>query len=198
MAQRFTGEFMAVDYSCETGEIGRLLAGLGYGTSSAGTAAFLATTVAPYLRGRAERRFENEGDDVVGKWQELSAATQEWRENGGFVPDHPINRRTGELEEYIVGAPVGVFMTPGGASLTYPKDPPTNRGLQRKMETAQKGRGYPRTPARPVIGMNEADLAFMTTGLTLYLQGYTANSSRRIRSSGLWYAKGQVTRSVKL
>lgn len=138
--------------------------------SPAGIAAFLGATVTPWLRTRARDRFMEEGDDVTGKWIPLATATQEIRSTQGYGSAHPINRRTGRLEEYIAGSPDAISIHALGATLTFPGKKPAGE-LRDKVTTAQMGREKPRTPPRPVLGVNEQDLAFVLTSLALRIRG---------------------------
>jgi hypothetical protein len=141
--------------------------------SPTGLATFLASTVDPYIRQRAEARFAAEGDDVTGKWVPLAAATQDIRSSMGYGPSHPINRRTGELEDYIVNAPHDIMQIPEGASISLPGHPPSNPELAEKVSTAQqgkKGKGRRDTPARPVMGLNERDTMFVVAALSFYTE----------------------------
>ena len=130
-------------------------------------ASFLGVTVDPYIRRRAEQRFQAEGDDVTGPWLPLAQETIEIRENQGFGAG-PINSRTGELEEYITGTPGGVMPTTYSAVLTSPGTPASGHLLS-KVQTAQKGKKYPSTMPRPVMGVNEQDLAWVMTALTGFI-----------------------------
>jgi hypothetical protein len=132
-------------------------------------ASFLLGNVDPFLRTRASARFSGEGDDVVGSWAPLQPATQAIRVNKGYGADHPINRRTGELERYITGTMGSVAVTPLGSVLTSPGTPPSGE-LADKVSTAQSGRAFPRTVPRPVLGVNERDLAAVLTMLALDIQ----------------------------
>jgi hypothetical protein len=136
--------------------------------SPIGMAAFMGGSVDAYLHNRARDRFQNEGDDAVGKWLPLAAATQEIRASQGYGPDHPINVRTHELENYIVGSPSEITVTPVGATLTLPGKEPAGR-LQKKVRTAQAGTDIPLTPPRPVLGMNETDLIFVMDALSAHI-----------------------------
>ena len=128
---------------------------------------FLGVEVDPYLRNRAEARFQDEGDDVVGKWEPLHPATINIRQQQGYGSG-PINRRTGELENYITS--VGdVTPHPAGATLTLPGAPASGE-LAEKVQTAQIGKDYPATVPRPVLGMNETDLAAVLTMLALEIE----------------------------
>lgn len=130
--------------------------------SPPGLTTWIEADVDPWLRERAQARFTNEGDDVSGLWLPLSPYTQNIRNQMGYGPDHPINVRTGALEDYITSAgnvyPTGVGVTleaPGG---TVAPD------MAAKLVTAQQGSSFPATPPRPVLGVNERDLeAVMVT-----------------------------------
>lgn len=131
-------------------------------------ARFLGAEVDPYIRTRARQRFRDEGDDVTGKWEPLHEATWNWRMNEGYPPEHPINKRTGELETYITDSPHNINVNTLGAVLVMPGHPPTGE-LKDKVSTAQTGRVDPNTRPRPVIGMNEQDLTAVMTMLFLYI-----------------------------
>lgn len=53
--------------------------------------------------------------------------------------------------------------------MTMPGSVPQDPELRTKVRTAQQGKVDPRTPARPVMGMNEQDLAVVMTDLALYI-----------------------------
>ena len=139
--------------------------------SPVGLSAFLFGSVTPWLRQRAADRFASEGDDVSGKWEPLKESTIEFREHMGLGA-HPINRRTGELEEYITQGNGRIIATPLGASLAYPGTDTVSQHLTNKVKTAQSGKKYPRTPARPVLGVDEKDLAYVVTQLAFFVQRY--------------------------
>lgn len=132
---------------------------------------FLGKKVDPYFRMRAHNRFANEGDDVVGKWSPLADSTVHIRQNAGYGGAHPINRRTGELESFIVDSPNAILVDGAGATLRLPGNAPSGSILE-KMRTAQGGKDDPPTDPRPVIGMNNADMAWVLTSL--------ANDLRRV------------------
>lgn len=133
-------------------------------------AGFLGAEVDPYLRERAKMRFEREGDDVSGKWAPLKETTQAIREQMGYGADGPINKRTGKLEEYILGTPNRLTIHTLGATLTLPGRSPTGE-TKTKVQTAQQGKGSPRTVSRPVLGMNEKDMLFVLTALAFHVGG---------------------------
>ena len=131
-------------------------------------AAWLGLTVDPYLRKRARERFAKEGDDVTGKWEALTGATQHIRASQGYAPAHPINHRTGAMEANITGAPNRLVAHGLGATLTLPGKPAQGK-MRKKVKTAQRGSLAPLTPARPVLGVNEQDLTVVLVDLSLYL-----------------------------
>ena len=149
----------------------RMLSRLDSAFSPVGLTLFMHGSVEPWLERRARDRFATEGDDVTGKWKPLAQTTQEFREHAGHGASHPINRRTGELEAYITGTKALVsYPGPAITTLTYPGNPPSGPMLKRKVTTAQKGHVGPKTPPRPVLGVNERDLAYVMTQLAFFIQ----------------------------
>lgn len=147
----------------------RMLLALDTALNPVAIGGFLQGVVEPYLRERASSRFAQEGDDVVGKWAPLKESTQSYRTQAGYGASHPINRRTGELEEYITGSPVRQLVAPWGAALTMPGNPPAG-DLKEKVSIAQIGGGEYNTIPRPVLGMNHNDLLFVLTGLAFHIE----------------------------
>lgn len=160
----------------DASEVEEMLEALDTRLDEASIAAFLGAHIDPYLRRRAKDRFRGEGDDVVGAWLPLASATEAIRESQGFPGAHPINRRTGELEEYITSGQMnpGIPVPGVGATLEFPGTPPTGE-LKTKVETAQRGKpasgGSRATPPRPVLGINARDLTYTVSSLTFYLTG---------------------------
>jgi hypothetical protein len=136
--------------------------------ASASMAAWLGTVVEPYLSGRAKHRFASEGDDVTGAWAPLKEATWAFR-SPQYGPAHPINKRTGALEQYIVGTPGHPYPHSLGATLIYPGTPPKGE-TKKKVIVAQAGQQTrPVTVPRPVLGVNERDLLTVLTDLSLFI-----------------------------
>lgn len=133
-------------------------------TSPLALAGFLRTYIDPFLRQRAGTRFQQEGDDASGSWLPLMESTQEIRSNEGYAPSHPINVRTGELEDYIVNHAGSIVGTATGAVLTLPGDPASGE-LADKISTAQMGREDPYTVPRPVLALAAADLEYTLVSL---------------------------------
>lgn len=136
------------------------LAAMARATGSASLAMFLETVMEEWFEMRAARRFATEGDSASGKWEELLfPETHDIREAKGFPRAHPINRRTGELQDWVLtaGGTVSPFGSGDGAILTWP-DLPTSDELRTKYDTAQRGKPNPYTPPRPVVAMDMVDL----------------------------------------
>jgi len=153
-------------------ELQKSLIGITGALSPEGMSAFMSVVMVPYLKDRAKERFEDEGDDVSGKWEPLKPATQAIRAGNpdwNVGPDHPINVRTHELENYIIGSNALVRPNDLGAQMQYPARPSTKRTIRDKMKTAQTGSSNPRTVARPVLGMNEADMIYMQLALVKHI-----------------------------
>ena len=138
--------------------------------SPIGLAAFLYGKVGPWVKERAEARFRNEGDDVVGDWAPLREATINFREAQGFAGEHPINKRTGELEAYITQGNIQVTASAGEGSMKFPGNTPATQSLSEKMRTAQRGRVSPATVPRPVLGLNEKDLSAIMVMLAFHIE----------------------------
>ena len=130
-------------------------------------AQFLRYVADPWFTGRAISRFRNEGDDVSGAWAPLKPYTVQQRESAGFPGEHPINHRTGEMERYIAQGSRTFMVAATQATMRMPGR--GNASFNQKLKVAQQGAAYPRTVARPVIGMNERDLAVMLHALSQWV-----------------------------
>lgn len=154
----------SITFVTDSRNVERMLERVSDALDTVGMYAFLNSSVGPWLRERAQERFANEGDDVVGQWAPLQAYTVQMRESQGFPGEHPINRRTGELESYIVSGGWDVSASPILSTLTYPGNLPSGSQAV-KVAAAQMGVTNPSTVPRPVLGLNEADLAFVMAAL---------------------------------
>ena len=140
-----------------------------FALSQFGMSKFLSTNLGPWLQHRATERFMDEGDAASGKWLPLTGATQEIRENMGYPRAHPINKRTGELENYVTGSQWAVTPTPTGAMLTYPGGGQRRQGtIRQKVRAAQVG--YGKTPPRPVLAVDETDMIFLMTRMRFHFE----------------------------
>lgn len=137
---------------------------------------YMRQSVIPWLRGRADARFDSEGDEVSGKWAQLTYATSQIRDWMGYGPYHPINVRTGDLKDFIVHASGGLTQTANSAELTWPGDA-VSPLLAEKIKTAQSGKSSPNTPARPVIGLGALDEKAITADLAWYIMQGAASLS---------------------
>lgn len=170
--------FIEVDLIGDATDVYRLLDHLDSCFSPAGQQAFMTQSVVPYLRERAEQRFLGEGDDASGMWAPLSETTVHIRESSGYPGAHPINVRTGELEDYITqGAGTVTVEGSGSTALKYPQASTPGGIKGKKLRRAQVGDS--RTPARPVLAVNETDLMFVTQQLAYFIQSYGRGNGGR-------------------
>jgi hypothetical protein len=133
-------------------------------------AEFLGVVVDPYLRQRAKARFDQEGDDVTGKWAPLHDSTQNIRAQMGYGAAHPINKREGDLEAYVTQSPNRLEIAPWGASVTLPGSPPQGDMKDKMIGAQMGGLGQTSAPPRPVLGMNERDLAFVLLAMAEHVE----------------------------
>jgi hypothetical protein len=166
--------YVDIDINVNFQHLQKMLMAVDTAVSPVGMAAFMGNVVDPYLRRRARARFASEGDDASGVWDPLQPATVMIRESEGYPGEHPINRRSGQLEEYITETPGAVSMDPAFTSLTMPGKPATGT-LASKYQTAQQGstsnpRARNPTPARPVLALDTTDFLFVMAELTFWVQ----------------------------
>lgn len=134
---------------------------------------FLGESVVPFLRERADFRFSNEGDTASGKWEALRPATVRARAYGietgeytGIGPEHPINKRTGELESYILGSD-GLLV--GEGTVLWPNPNARDGDIDEKLGRAQ---GLdPNTVQRAVLAIDEDDVVIVMGKLVDFLSG---------------------------
>lgn len=157
-----------VTFEVDRQHLDLVLGSLAAKLSPPGLASFLDMIVDPFIRERINQRFAMEGDDVSGAWHPLSAATQHIRASYGFPAAHPINVRTGELRDWLVNTPSDIKVSGFTAEANHPP-PTTDSVMNTKLVTAQSGKAHPKTPARPVIGLDENDLLFVTSSLVAYI-----------------------------
>lgn len=166
-----------LELSVDSSNVQVLLSGLDTSLSPFALVAMMQDQVSPYLRQRAFDRFATEGDAATGSWLPLSEVTNAIRESQGYPPDHPINHRTGELESYITNASANVVLFESGVELIFPGETPPRR-IASKIKTAQSGSSNPRTPARPVLALDESDYAFIMGAISGLLNFAVSRSGR--------------------
>ena len=165
-----TGRILNMMFTVEPGSTHALLAALEAKLDSRVLGVFLQSTMVPHLQRKFKEGFASETDPSGAGWAPLSAATVKIREDQGYGGAHPINRRTGELENYITQSPGQLIPSMDQAVLKYPSERGVPSGsLGKKVRGAQKGEG--KAPPRPVLGLDEQDLAFMLASLFGYFEG---------------------------
>lgn len=135
--------------------------------------AFLSTVGDEYFTEEIVDRFAYEGDNKSGNWQPLSDSTVRIREALGYPGSNPINERTQELlnfvafnREYYGGSNWAMMSVPGSAK---------NTSVEAKLKTAQHGTTvnplFPgaHTPPRPVLAVDESDMAALLTMLQVHI-----------------------------
>lgn len=129
---------------------------------------WLSTTVEPFLKARTRNRFAEESWDN-GEWKALAPATVEERTMLGFPPSHPIQRRTGELEDYFSENNGDYFISSVGVMLKYPGGQPEGEKLAYKIRQAQYGVARTGAPRRPVLNLSIIDYEYIMMGLFRYV-----------------------------
>lgn len=157
-----------VTFTIEKGGIAQDLMTMQDRTSDEGLRRFLEDGVDPFLQDRMDHRFLSEGDDAVGQWLPLAPSTEAVRLAAGFGGAHPINRRTDEMYNFLTGQGGDTSASSGGATLVYPGKSVDALNAE-KIATAQQGKGYPSTPARPVLGLSHTDENQIIEDLTDYI-----------------------------
>jgi hypothetical protein len=140
---------------------------------------FLLGTMVPHLQKKFAQGFANEMDPNGAAWAVLSPATEKIREDMGYNGPSPINKRTGELEDYITNSGGMVWAAGLGTSLKYPGKGVPSGNLGKKLRGAQRGEGT--APPRPVLGLDENDLAFLLMSLYGYFEAPGAFGSATMK-----------------
>lgn len=182
MARLFSDD---VSITVDDAEVGMLLARLVYATTYMGFKDWLDNEAMDWLQQRGQDRFAAEGDDASGDWEPLKPATRKIRHDSGYPPSHPINVRSGDLRDFLLGddgaiTPLGA----DGARLTWPGTAPS--GLTKeKLRVAQRGDKFGNnnlfpqtfTPARPVLALSELDTEALLLSYAEWLYDFMSNGS---------------------
>lgn len=171
------GGLIQVWAEAEPSSIAAATRGIERAISDASIEAWLAAEASPYLANQTRVRFANEGDPTVGQWAQLTSATVGIRESKGYPGEHPINKRTGALEQYLTQASGRIEPTATGVELVTPEDSPDGE-LALKLVTAQSGGtskwGNP-IPKRPVLGIGLDDGLALTKLLEAHIEAQIAS-----------------------
>jgi len=168
--------FLDVDIRGDEKSVLAMLRHLDTCFSIQGMTAFLSLDVTPWLQERARNRFASGGDDASGPWAPLRPATVEIRAGGiargewaGISPTHPINKRTGLMEDYITKGAGEVVASGASTALYFPRQTiSTKAGMDKKIKRAQVGDS--RTTKRPVLAVGEPDLVTVVQQLAYFIQ----------------------------
>lgn len=179
MAIKQVGD-IALDIVVDTNEADLMLSAAEQTLMGPSLRRYLDTEMATYMRKRISDRFASEGDDVTGPWAALQDATVSIRESKGFPGEHPINKRTGDLENFMTKGRLDYTMQSNGASIFFPGKPPTPE-LATKVQTAQAGKDFPATVKRPVVGVNAVDMAYFILNFGFW---FTASVEGHFKGTG--------------
>lgn len=165
-----------VDIVVDDKDVQRLLQSFERAVSTLSLEYLLSNGIADALRWRAQNRFTTEGDSASGKWAALRPATEEIREFLGYSRAHPINKRSGALRQFVGQSKGAVLAMPDGAAMMWPNLAAGD--LEDKLRVAQQGSrrganpGWPsaRTPRRPVVALDQADVALVLGAVGRHLE----------------------------
>jgi len=132
-----------------------------------GMVAWMQNDLVDHLQERARNRFASGGDDASGPWAPLRPATVAIRGSLGFPPSGPINIRTHDLYNYIVGDNGSVSYS-AGWTLSWP-NLPGDKDTNDKLQTAQRGKPSPNTTDRPVVALGPGDYTNIMANLAVFL-----------------------------
>lgn len=164
-------------------------------TGMVGQRSWSETMVDPWLQKRAEYRFGNEGDAASGKWKPLTAFTNEWRDLQGYPVEHPINVRSGALENWLTGVADGTFLGSSSMSGTYywpGVHLPYDDFITAKLEVAQVGsppgrnKLFPNTttPPRPVVAIDSTDVLALLTSFHDFIEAFVGENAGSVMAAG--------------
>lgn len=162
------GGIVSLEYLVDSTSVDAFMLKLDSVTSSEQIGMWLDVTVETYLHDRAKARFGGQGDDVSGAWAQLSPYTIADRLAKGYG-EGPILHRTGALEQYVTTSPGEITASDVAVTLQTPM-PAEDATLAVKFAVHQKGSRRNKTPARPMIGINETDVETILTSLALHIQ----------------------------
>ncbi|USH45015.1 hypothetical protein SEA_CAMERICO_18 [Gordonia phage Camerico] len=122
-----------------------------------------------YVLNKHEAMFAGEKDPYGSKWAPLAPSTVAFRQYMGYGGAHPINVRTGELRESIVGQPPDILgHSDGMVEMAFPSRRMPHTKLYLKYKQASGGG---RGPARRVIGLDDGDIAWILASLNKSIFG---------------------------
>jgi len=145
-----------------------------------GYVTWLAGPALQHLQQQSANRFKrNEGGG--GDWASLTEATANWRRFYGYSPYVPINRRTGQLRNLMIGAAPDIGMDPLGAYLSYPGRQGERADNQIRIAQAQGNltdRNGNRATPRPVVVLDPSDVLALAWSLQRWILGQAGGKRR--------------------
>lgn len=145
-----------------------------------GYVTWLAGPALQHLQQQSAGRFRrNEGGG--GDWPSLTEATANWRRFYGYPPYVPINRRTGQLRDLMVGVAPDVGMDPLGAYLSYPGRQGERADNKIRIAQAQGNltdRNGNRATPRPVVVLDPSDVLALAWSLQRWILGQKGGPRR--------------------
>jgi hypothetical protein len=178
-AKNWMGALVAVDAT----SVDAVLDGIEDAISPYSLLQFMIHDVAPYLSEQIVDVFAGLGNDSIpgGGWAPLEDSTLKIRHALGYWDDYAINERSGDLLHYLTHSH-DIQLEAFGSSITVPGDT-TDPILWKKLKVAQEGwtQGANEmlpgavTPARPILGLNDADLMAVTAMLQVHIVNWVSN-----------------------
>ena len=145
-----------------------------------GYSTWLAGGAHSYLQSQSRKRFQDNASG--GDWPALAPATESWRKSLGYNPSSPINVRTGDLKNLMIGE--NPTLVPAGDSiiLFYPGNAQEKGNRPVKIAQAQgtlrQKNGEMSTP-RPVIDLGPEDYAALTASFLQFLRSAPTLNGRK-------------------
>lgn len=133
-----------------------------------------------YLEHEIVQRFAYEGDKKSGDWAPLSEATRTIRRELGY-DEEGTNIRSGEMFR-ILTHDADFYPGTNSAEMSLPGSAGTRGQMAQKMQTATRGRannpmpGFGPTPPRPVLAVDEMDMAALLEALNIWIIGEIAGT----------------------
>lgn len=168
---------MNIDIEIDATDVEKLLINAERALSPVGVYRFMSKWAPNYFQNRAVDSFGSQADRATGPWAPLSAATIDIRERLGYGSG-PINKRTGELREWLTSSPGNTYLMGSEVIFYFPSLAPPSYAAEQKLHTAQLGRAGSEnpmipggsSPARPVTSIDAQDVVQFMAGFATHLE----------------------------